>query len=154
MASTMIAPRQASGDWFADGADRARILVSGESTDGAWSLIEWVIAPVDTAGAPNYGPHRHRQCEETFIVHAGQLDFLLGQTVFHLEAGDAIHVPAGARHGYANVSGASVELLVSFHPAGLETLFEAYRTDREVSPPGAGFIADATRLFASEYEND
>jgi len=147
-----MAERQASGGWFADGPDRARILVSGEATGGVWSLMEWEIAPFEFPGAPDLGPHRHHHCEETFIVRAGFLDFLLGETLFHLEAGDTIRVPAGVRHGFANVSGAPVELLVSFHPAGLETLFEAYRTDRDGAPPGDGFIADATRLFASEYE--
>jgi hypothetical protein len=57
------------------------------------------------------------------------------------------------RHGFANTSGAPAELLVSFHPAGLEALFKAYRTDREGPPPGEGFVDDATRLFASEYED-
>lgn len=147
-----MAERQASGGWFADGPDRARILVSGDTTGGVWSLMEWEIAPLEVLGEPDLGPHRHHRCEETFIVRAGCLDFLFGETMFHLEAGDTIRVPAGVRHGFANVSGAPVELLVSFHPAGLETLFEAYRTDRAEAPPGDGFVADATRLFASEYE--
>lgn len=148
-----MAERPANGGWFADGPDRARILVSGEETGGVWSLMEWMIAPFEVVGAPDFGPHRHHRCEETFIVRAGCLDFLLGETVSRLEAGDTIRVPAGVRHGFANPSRATVELLVSFHPAGLEALFEAYRTDREGPPPGEGFIADATRLHSSEYES-
>jgi uncharacterized RmlC-like cupin family protein len=127
--------------------------VSGAATAGAWSLMEWVVARVEADGAADFGPHRHHRCEETFIVRAGRLDFLLGETVWRLEAGDTVQVPAGVRHGFANTSGATVELLVGFHPAGLEALFEAYRTDRDGPPPGEGFVADATRLFDSEYEN-
>jgi hypothetical protein len=63
-----------------------------------------------------------------------------------------VRVSPGVRHGYANVSGAEVALLVSFHPGGFEELFLKYRTDQEPTQDGHGFIADATRDYASEFE--
>ena len=145
----------ASGEaWFEDGPDRGRILASGRDTDGRYSLMEWVVGAGEPAGsdAPrSYGAHRHRDIEETFYVKSGVLEFLLGEAVATLGPGDFVRVPPGVRHGYANVSGAAVELLVSFHPGGFEELFVKYRTDQN-SAAGDGFIADATRLHASEFE--
>jgi hypothetical protein len=43
-------------------------------------------------------------------------------------------------------------MLVGFVPAGLEMLFVKYRTDGAGPEEGEGFVADATRLFASEFE--
>lgn len=137
---------------FEDGADRGRILVSGRDTGGRYSLMEWIVAAGDCGPAPSYGAHRHGAIEETFYVRRGTLEFLLGETVTTLRAGDFVRVPPGTRHGYANTSGEAVELLVSFHPGGFEELFLKYRTDREGPPVGEGFIADATRDFASEFE--
>jgi mannose-6-phosphate isomerase-like protein (cupin superfamily) len=134
---------------FEDGPDRARIIVSGEDTGGCYSLMEWTVAPSDQTG---FGAHRHGACEETFLIRGGRLEFLLGDTVATLGPGDFVRAPPGVRHGYRNSSGAPVEMLVGFVPAGMEMLFVKYRTDGAGPEPGEGFIADATRLFGSEFE--
>ena len=66
--------------------------------------------------------------------------------------GDFARVPAGTRHGYRNVSGAPVEMVVTFVPGGFEALFLEYRTDTHVPSSGPGFVEDARRLFASSFE--
>jgi mannose-6-phosphate isomerase-like protein (cupin superfamily) len=143
------------GATFEDGADRGRILVFGRDTDGRYSLMEYVVAP-RPAGEPgaaiDFGPHLHRQIEETFLVRRGRLRFLLGDEVFDLNSGDFVRAPPGVRHGFANLSDEAVELLVSFHPGGFEELFVTHRSDQEPSPSPTGFMDDARRLFASEFE--
>lgn len=138
---------------FEDGDDRARILVFGRDTGGRYSMLEWTVAPGDApTTSPSYGAHRHNEIEETFLIRSGRLEFLLDDTVTTLGPGDFVRVPPGTRHGYANISGAPVEMLVSFHPGGFEELFLKYRTDAGGPEPGEGFVADATRMFASEFE--
>lgn len=136
---------------FEDGADRGRIIVFGRDTGGRYSLMSWIVAPA-TAEAPSYGAHRHQEIEETFMVREGSLEFLLGDEVRVLQAGDFVRVPPGVRHGYINRSGAPVELLVGFHPGGFEELFVRYRTDQEAIP-APGFVAEATRRYASRFED-
>ena len=142
--------RAEGGVAFEDGPDRGRILVFGRQTGGRYGLMEWTVAAAE-GPVLGYGAHLHRDMEETFFVRRGELRFLLGDEVTTLGAGDFVRVPPGVRHGYANLSGAPVELLVSFHPGGFEELFLKYRTDQP-TPLGDGFVADATRLHASEFE--
>lgn len=140
---------------FEDGADRGRIVVSGEDTGGRYALMEWTVAandPIPESEVPDYGPHLHRECEETFLIRRGSLDFLIGEKVTTVHTGDFVRVPPGTRHGYRNTSGEAVEMLVGFYPAGLEMLFVKYRTDRPDALAAEGFVADATRLHASEFE--
>ena len=138
---------------FEDGSDRGRIIVDGPSTNGAYALMGWTVAAnFGTSIHPGYGAHRHDACEETFLVVSGSLQFLLDEFAFSLTAGDFVRVPKGVRHGYFNATQSPVALIVGFHPAGLETLFVKYRTDRSDPIPEEGFVAEATRRFASHFE--
>ena len=110
-------------------------------------------ASLDPGASPNFGPHRHNDIEETFLVRAGHLTFLLDDKVIELGPGDCVRVPSGTRHGYANLSGEPVELLVSFHPGGFEELFVRHRSDQDPPPLPLGFVEDAVRLFNSEFED-
>jgi mannose-6-phosphate isomerase-like protein (cupin superfamily) len=141
---------------FEDGDDHGRILVSGRDTGGAYSLMEYVVAPrppEDQAAPPAYGPHRHHAIEETFLVRSGRLSFLLGEQLLDLGPGDVVRVPPGARHGFANLSDAPAELLVSFHPGGFEDLFVRHRSDQHPAPSPLGFVEDAVREFNSAFED-
>lgn len=144
--------RDRDGARFEDGPDFGRVLVFGHQTGGRYSLMEYVVAPRPPAEPSDFGPHRHREIEETFLVRSGRLRFLLGEEVFELGPGDFVRAPPGVRHGFANVSGEAVELLVSFHPGGFETLFVKHRTDQDPPPSPTGFMEDARRDFASEFE--
>src|ERR1700722_13012816 len=74
---------------------------------------------------------------------AAPCGFCSAKGCFVLGPGDFVRAPPGVRHGFANVSGAEVELLVSFHPGGFEQLFVDHRTDQHPSPPSDGFMEDA-----------
>lgn len=140
---------------FEDGPDSGRVLVFGKDTAGQHSLMEYRVAarpPGVGSRRPDFGAHRHRDIEEMFVVRRGTLRFLLGEEELDLVEGDMIRVPPGTRHGFANLSGAPVELLVAFHPGGFEELFITHRTDQFPAPRPQGFAEDATRLFASEFE--
>jgi mannose-6-phosphate isomerase-like protein (cupin superfamily) len=140
---------------FEDGPDHGRVLVFGRDTGGAYGLMELTVAPTQPGeGLQTYGAHLHAGCEETFLVRSGSLDFLLGDRVITLGPGDFVRAPPGVRHGYANVSDAPAELLVSFHPGGFEELFLKYRSDAAEPAGGEGFKTDAQRLFGSLFDLD
>ncbi|HEY5171619.1 MAG TPA: cupin domain-containing protein [Acidimicrobiia bacterium] len=144
----------AGGLAFEDGADRGRVLVFGTDTNGAYSLMEWTVAPCPATTETDhldFGPHHHAEIEEVFVIRRGTIDFLLGDTVTTLHPNDVVRVPAGTRHGFLNRSGADAAMLVMFSPGGFEELFVRYRTDQPTLK-GEGFVADARRLFATEFE--
>ena len=134
---------------FEDGLDRGRILIGGQSTDNACSLMELTVAA--RGGEVGFGPHLHHDIDEVFIVREGTLEFLLGTDVTRLSEGDVVRVPPGTRHGYRNVSGAPVELLVWFTPGGFEQLFVTYRTD-QANLDEHVFVAAAASRFNSQFE--
>ena len=110
---------------FKDGDNCGRVLVSGRETGGLYSLMEYAVAGRvrrERDEAPGYGPHRHHDIEESFLVQSGRLQFLLDEQILELGRGSDFlcHVPPGTRGMAvnANVSGETVELLVSFHPGG------------------------------------
>jgi mannose-6-phosphate isomerase-like protein (cupin superfamily) len=145
--------RESGGIHFKSEEDEARLIVSGEDTGGQYSLLDWTVAPeLEATGpdTPDYGVHLHRQCEETFLIISGSLEFLIGDEIVVLGGNDFVRVPAGVPHGYRNSSGETVRMLVGFVPAGLEELFVRYRTDQDTIPK-EGFVAEATRRFASEF---
>jgi quercetin dioxygenase-like cupin family protein len=144
------------GTAFQDGDDHGRVVVFGRDTGGRYSLMEYVVAAqAETTPneRPKFAPHRHNEIEETFLVRAGRIHFLLDDEVIELGPGDFVRVPPATRHGYANLSGETVELLVSFHPGGFEELFVRHRSDQSPPPAPMGFLEDAVRLFNSEFED-
>jgi len=137
------------GAAFEDGLDRGRVLIAGESTGNAYSLMELTTAA--RGGEVGFGPHLHHDIDEVFVVRKGTLQFLLGSDVTSLTEGDVVRVPPGLRHGYRNSSGAPIELLVWFTPGGFDQLFVTYRTD-QANLDEDGFVAEATGRFNSQFE--
>jgi mannose-6-phosphate isomerase-like protein (cupin superfamily) len=151
MSPNLLVRHGDSGSTFEDGPDRGRVLVFGRDTGFAYGLMELTVAPTAPAG---YGAHLHLGCEETFLVRRGRLEFLLGDEVLSLGPGDFVRAPPGVVHGYANRSGAQVELLVGFVPGGLEELFVTYRSNGGDPAGEAGFKADAVQRFGSTFDLD
>ena len=157
---------QAQGDGFFRAPPMERVRVGFVGIGGQGSThVENLLAidGVDLTAVCDIRPDRVAWAQDK-AVGAGQpkpkgysngpLDFerLCAEEELDLVEGDMIRVPPGTRHGFANLSGAPVELLVAFHPGGFEELFITHRTDQFPAPRPQGFAEDATRLFASEFE--
>ena len=138
---------------FDDGDDRGRVIVSSAMTDGAYSVLEWVVAPSKDEGnvAGGFGVHRHGSFEETFLVRGGELEFMLDGHIVTLASGDFVRVSRTTRHGYRNLTSDPVDLIVTFVPGGFEELFVKYRTDGGAAN-GPGFVNEATSRFDSFFE--
>jgi uncharacterized protein (TIGR03083 family) len=150
MADSLIVQAN-GGSSFEDGPDHGRVLIAGEATGNAYSLMELTVAP--HAADVGFGPHLHHDIHEVFVVRRGTLEFLLRSDVTTLIAGDVVRVPPGVRHGYRNVSDEPVDLLVWFTPGGFEHLFVKYRTDQP-NLDEHGFLNEATSRFNSRFEDN
>lgn len=144
---TDLIQQQGQGRSFEAGGERVLIKVSSRDTNGAYSLMHWVVPP--RSGNSSLG-HVHGRYEETFYILSGNLEFLLGQEIAPMAQGDFVRVPAGVRHGYQNRTDEPVEMLVGFTPGGLEELFYKYRDSSSLTLDA--YVEEARRLHASEYE--
>ena len=138
--------KASSGSRFSFGHDEITIKVSAKDSDGAYSLMHWIVAP--NAFAP---AHAHEEYEETFYVLSGELEFLVGTDTTLVTAGDFIRAPKGTRHGYTNPTDQKAELLVGFTPGGMEDLFEKYKFDGD-NFDAESYLAEARDVHKTEYE--
>ena len=99
----------------------------------------------DTSGPAESGPPPHRHpWEEAYVVLSGELEVTVDGTSHILGPGGVAHVPAGAVHGYRNVTEAHFLTIVTTGKAA--KFFKDVSTNVEMNPPD---IAGVLRVGAS-----
>jgi quercetin dioxygenase-like cupin family protein len=113
-----------------------RVVVSGEATGGAFSIVE------ERARLGCMTPrHIHDREAETFIVLDGALEGWFEGSTTLVEAGSLMHLPAGREHAF-RIASASAHFYTLITPAGFETFFPdsgrplAQSFDGELPIPG------------------
>jgi quercetin dioxygenase-like cupin family protein len=114
------------------------ILVSGEDTNGRYSLIDMLVPP---GGGPP--PHRH-DFEEMFTILEGEIELTFRGQPHRASAGSTVNIPANAPHAFKNTSEKPARLLCMCTPAGQEEFFMA------VGDPVDGRTAPPPRLSLAE----
>lgn len=136
--------------------DTYTILVTGDDTDGKYTLIDMHVPP---GGGPP--PHRH-DFEEMFSVLEGEVEITFRGERLTAKAGETINVPANAPHGFRNSADVPARLLCMCTPPGQEVFFSEVGVpvaSRTAPPPElnkadqAAFIAKAKAL-APEFRTE
>lgn len=113
--------------------DTYTILVTGEDTAGAYTLIDMLIP---NGGGPP--PHRH-DFEEMFTVLEGEIEVTLRGETSVARVGDTINVPANAPHQFTNAAERPARILCLCTPPGQEEFFgrvgDAVPTRTSPPPP-------------------
>jgi quercetin dioxygenase-like cupin family protein len=73
------------------------VCLTGADTGGAYCLLEVSLAP--GIGVPR---HIHTREDETYYVTSGELEVIVGEEVFALQAGDALMAPRDIPHELRN----------------------------------------------------
>ncbi len=102
-----------TGEFLQIGPTQMYIIEDGSRSDNRIGSALSVLPP-SVSGPPL---HRHLMHDETFLVTAGVLRFILDGTYLDAKAGDYVVVPIGAPHTFANQSDAPVEFFSSFTPS-------------------------------------
>ncbi|WP_430510531.1 quercetin 2,3-dioxygenase [Gottfriedia solisilvae] len=92
----------------------ASIIVSGEETDGAFSIV--LCHGVQDSGPPL---HIHELEDESFYILEGELTFRVGDETIHAKQGDYVFAPRGIPHTIKTISKTSKTLVTSY-PAGFD----------------------------------
>lgn len=107
--------------------DTYRILVGGEQTQGAFTVIDMLIPP---GGGP--GPHAHAHMEESFFVIDGEITVKSEYGTYQATKGAFVNIPkGGVVHHFKNNTDRDAHLLCIAIPAGLDAFF------REIGQPVA-----------------
>ncbi len=90
--------RPGEGETFQVGGDFIAFKTLSEDTSGELSVIE-------ITAAPQSGPPLHKHPPEVFYIVDGEFEFYGAspEGTVKATAGDFIHIPSGAPHGYKNV---------------------------------------------------
>lgn len=85
-------------------------LFSGQTAPGAEQTLGYVVIE---PGQKN-PLHAHPNCEELLYLISGELDHSLDGAMYRLGPGDAIRVPAGARHDARCVGAEPAKMVVCY----------------------------------------
>jgi mannose-6-phosphate isomerase-like protein (cupin superfamily) len=135
--------------------ERITFIRTAGDTDGELVAIDLELPP--DARVP--GMHVHPVQEERFEVLEGTMRFTLGWRKVDASAGEAVVVPAGRRHDFANAGPGTARVRVEIRPAlKIERFFEtAAALAREGRTLASGLpkpleLALFTREFAQEVQ--
>ena len=101
-----------------------RFIIAGETTGGAFSLVEHPLPP-RALGAPL---HTHRREDEYSYVLEGCVGLQLGAEELEAGPGDLVFKPRHVPHAFWNAGEEPARLLELISPAGFEHYF------RELAP--------------------
>jgi mannose-6-phosphate isomerase-like protein (cupin superfamily) len=125
------------------------VLLSGEDTGAAYSLVELRVAP-----GKGIARHIHTREEEAYFVLSGELEATIGDDVFILKAGETLIAPRDIPHALRNPGKVANHYLTLFSPSGFEGFLEAISvaaSDGAVAPtqPPPSPIQNVFELAAS-----
>jgi quercetin dioxygenase-like cupin family protein len=104
-----------------------RIIIGGEQTNGAYSLIDMLIPP---KGGP--GPHSHPTFQEAYYILDGEIRIVTKEKSYTATKGSYANIPFnGPVHKFTNRTDKTAHMLCFITPAGMEKMFE------EIGKPGA-----------------
>lgn len=130
------------------GGDRARVVLAGEATGGAFFLMAGTVPP---GGGPP--PHVHSREDETWFVLDGEWEFHVGDQTVRAAAGTTVFGPRGVPHAFKNVGDQPGRMLLINSPAGQEKFFEeaAAMTNHGRRPPDPAAMTELARRFGVEF---
>ena len=96
-----------------------RFIMTGEETDGRFSLMEAFVNPGD--GGPF---HRHHREDESFLITKGEMVFYDGKDRIVAKTGTFVMCPPGSKRAFRNESNTQVRMIVIYTPPGIEKMIE------------------------------
>jgi quercetin dioxygenase-like cupin family protein len=127
-----------------------RLMIDGDTTGGAFSLVEHPLAP-RALGAPL---HTHRNEDEYSYVLQGRIGVQLGDEVLEAGPGELVFKPRGVAHTFWNASDEPARLLELISPAGFENYFRELAPLLAADEPDAAAIGEVAARYELEIDFD
>jgi quercetin dioxygenase-like cupin family protein len=120
-----------------------RFLVAGDDSNGSVAALEMTVPAGDKLAAP---PHSHDAYEETIYGREGTLTWTVDGDQIEVGPGQALCIPRGAVHQFANHGREDAKALVVISPAAIGPAF--FRESAQVINAAAGGPPDRAKLMA------
>lgn len=124
------------------GALELRFLVTGADSNGSVVVFEMTVPAGEKLLAP---PHSHDAYEETIYGREGVLTWTVEGDAIAVGAGQALCIPRGAVHGFANHGSEDAKVLAVISPAAIGPEF--FRESAEVINAAAGGPPDRVKAM-------
>jgi quercetin dioxygenase-like cupin family protein len=125
------------------GTPVVRFLVTGADANGSVAVLEMTVPAGETLAAP---PHSHDAYDETIYGTARTLTWTVDGDTIEIGPGQALCIPRGAVHRFANHSSWAAKALVVISPAAIGPAF--FRESAAVINAAAGGPPDRAQLLA------
>jgi quercetin dioxygenase-like cupin family protein len=122
------------------GALQVRFLVEAEDSSGSVSVFECFVP----AQAKMPAPHSHDAFEETVYGLEGVATFTVDGQTHEISAGDALCIPRGAIHGFANHGSEDAKFLAVSSPGVMRP--DYFRDVHAVLAASAGGPPDPAKI--------
>ena len=118
-----------------------RFLVTSDDSNESAAVMAMTVRAGDKLAAP---PHSHDASEETIYGIEGTLTWTVDGDVSEVGLGQALCIPRGAVHHFANHGGEDAKALVIITPAVIGPAY--FRETAEVANAAAGGPPDVAKL--------
>ena len=125
-----------------------RFMINGETTGGAFSLVEHPLPP-RALGAP---VHTHHNEDEYSYILEGRFGIQLGDEVLEAGAGDLVFKPRGVAHAFWNASDEPARLLELISPAGFEHYFRELAPLLAAAQRDEAAVAEVVRRYGLDID--
>lgn len=132
-ASDSFALMPGAGHTITIGPNQITYKLGGEHTGGAFSIIEYTVAP--NFQAP---PTMHFHINDSWAAYVleGTLNFQIGERIVSAPAGAFLFLPKGTPFKWWNPADQPAKWLIIYSPAGFEKYFAEANRITESLPPG------------------
>lgn len=125
--------------------DTVTIFVTGEDTDGAYTIVQSVSPP---QGGPPL--HVHHREDEAFYVLEGEFEIQCGENNIRAVPGSFVFAPREIPHSFRNINSGSSKVLIIASPAGIEKFFEELSELASQGPPDIEKVKEIAQRYEIE----
>ena len=125
-----------------------RFMVGGDTTGGAFSLVEHPLPP-RALGSP---VHTHRNEDEYSYVLEGRIGVQIGDEVLEAGPGELVFKPRGVPHAFWNAGDEPARLLELISPAAFEDYFREMAPLLAAAEPDEAAIGEVAERYGLDID--
>lgn len=125
--------------------DTVTIKITGEDTNGAYTLVQTVSPPQGASPL-----HIHHREDEAFYVLEGEFEIQCGENKIRAVPSSFVFAPREIPHSFRNINSGPSKVLIFITPAGIEKFFEELSELAKQGPPDIEKVKEIAQRYEIE----